>query len=72
MVMFFPINHEIDCISRDGRTLGRIKFDGSESGHVFQPDNDAIVLSNEEKTRIAAKLAGLDFGKEAIPMPDDD
>jgi len=72
MVMFFPIQHEIDCISSNGRNLGRIKFDSSEDGHIFQPENDSIVLSNDEEARIAGKIAILKSGKDEIPMPDDD
>ena len=72
MVMFFPIQHEIDCISTNGQTLGRIKFDSSEDGHRFQPDNESVVLTKDEAVRIAAKLALLKSGKDAIPMPDDD
>lgn len=72
MVMFFPIQHEIDCISSNGSTLGRIKFNSSEDGHIFQPDNGSVVLSSDEEVQIAAKLAILKAGKDAIPMPDDD
>ncbi len=72
MVMFFPIQYEIDCINTNGRILGRIKYDSSGDGYIFQRDNDSIVLSNDEETRIAAKLASLKSGKDAIPLPDDD
>lgn len=72
MVMFFPINHEIDCISMSGKTLGRIKYDYSEDGHIFQPENNTITLSNDEQVRIASKLASLKSGEDSIPMPDDD
>ena len=72
MVMFFPIQHEIDCISINGKTLGRIQFDNSKDGHIFQPDNDSVILSKDEEMRIAAKLASLKSGEDSIPMPEDD
>ena len=72
MVMFFPIQHEINCISINGKTLGRIKFDNSKDGYIFELNNDSVVLSNEEEICIAVKLVNLKSGKEAVPMPEDD
>ncbi len=72
MVMFFPIQYEIDCINSNGKILGRIKYDSSGEGYIFQRDNDSVVLSNDEETQILAKLASLKSGKDVIPLPDDD
>ncbi|NRA23994.1 MAG: hypothetical protein HRU08_05860 [Oleispira sp.] len=72
MVLFCPIQQELDFISDSGVILGRIKFDGSKDEHIFHLDNELIVLSNLEKSSIAERLSGLDSGKYSIPMQDDD
>jgi hypothetical protein len=72
MVLFCPIQQELDCISGSGVILGRIKFDCSKDEHIFHLDNELIVLSSLEKSSIAERLSGLDSGKYSIPMQDDD
>lgn len=72
MVLFWPIQQELDCISDTGRILGKIKFDVYEDKHIFCPDNESLVLSDLEGSMIALRLAGLDSGKFSIPMQDDD
>jgi len=72
MVLFWPIQQELDCINDRGDILGKIKFDGATDKHVFYSINDSISLSSEEETSIAARLAGLDAGIFTIPMQDDD
>ena len=72
MVLFWPIQQELDCINDSGRILGKIKFDGVKNEHIFHPANESITLSSIEKSSIADRLAGLDSGKYLIPMQDDD
>ena len=72
MVLFFPIQQELDCISAYGHILGKIKCDISTSKHVFIPDNESVTLSDEEQIRITVKIVGLDSGKFSISMQDDD
>lgn len=72
MVLFWPIQQELDCISSSGRILGKIKFDGHKNKHIFSADNDSIVLSSSEETCITQRLSGLDSGQYSIPMQDDD
>ncbi len=72
MVLFWPIQQELDCINDSGSVLGKIKFDGAQDKHIFCPAEKALPLSSEEKSNIAARLAGLDAGTYSIPMQDDD
>lgn len=72
MVLFCPIQQELDCVSSSGCIIGRIKFNGAKDEHQFFLENDSIVLSDLEKSIIAERLTGLDTGKYAIPMQDDD
>lgn len=72
MVMFLPVQQELDCINGEGCILGKIKFDGLSDGFVFCPDNDAIELSSDEQASITQKLSDLQSGGSAIPMQDDD
>lgn len=72
MVLFWPIQQELDCVNENGKILGKIKFDGAQDKHIFCPGNDGQTLSSEEKSNIAERLAGLDAGKYSIPMQDDD
>ena len=72
MVLFWPIQQELDCISSSGRILGKIKFDGSKDEHIFCPADESITISSPEKSSIAARLARLHSGKYSIPMQDDD
>ncbi len=72
MVLFFPIQYELDCINDSGDIVGRIKFDVSKNEFIFSPDNELIVLSELEKSSIAKRISDLDSGKYSIPMQDDD
>jgi mevalonate pyrophosphate decarboxylase len=72
MVLFWPIQQELDCISASGCILGKIKFDGLKDIHIFCPTNESISLSSIEKSCIAERLSGLDSGIYSIPMQDDD
>ena len=72
MVLFWPIQQELDCINVSGCILGKIKFDNSKEEYIFYPANESIILSNIERSSIAERLSGLDSGKYLIPMQDDD
>ncbi|GGK54515.1 hypothetical protein [Amphritea balenae] len=72
MVLFFPINQELDCISSSGRILGKIKFDVFKEEYLFYPDDDSVVLSDIEVACVAERIAGLYAGKYSFPMQDDD
>jgi hypothetical protein len=72
MVLFWPVQQELDCINDSGCILGKIKFDLSIEEYIFYPANESIILSNIEKLNIAERLAGLASGKYLIPMQDDD
>lgn len=71
-MLFFPIQQELDCVNDSGSIIGRIKFDGAKDKHTFHLDNNAGALSNSEQASINERLIGLDSGKYAIPMQDDD
>lgn len=72
MVLFFPIQQELDCISDSGRILGKIKFDVSTEEYIFCPDDESVVLSDVEEASIVARIAGLYAGTHILPMQDDD
>ena len=72
MVLFFPAQQELDCISGSGRILGKIKFDGSKDEYSFFSDNDSIILTSIEEASIVERLTGLASGKYSIDMQDDD
>jgi hypothetical protein len=72
MVLFFPIQQELDCISDSGGILGKIKFDGAKQTYKFLPDNESITLTGLEEANVIERLAGLASGKYSIPMQDDD
>ncbi len=72
MVLFFPFQQELDCISSSGQILGKIKLDGLKSEYTFCPDNESVVLSGVEEASIIDRLAGLASGKYALAMQDDD
>jgi len=71
MVLFFPMQQELDCISDSGDILGKIRFDGAQQKHVFDAEATASI-SAQQQTRINQKLAILDGGEHTIPMQDDD
>lgn len=72
MVLFWPVQQELDCINVDGCILGKIKFDSSKEAYVFYPVNESIILSSIEESSIAEKVSGLNSGIYSIPMQDDD
>lgn len=72
MVLFFPVQQELDCISGSGAILGKIQFDATKDRFVFNLDNESVVLSPEEQAKIDEKLAALASGEFAISMQDDD
>lgn len=72
MVLFLPIQQELDCISSSGQILGKIKFDVFKSEYLFEPDNASVVLSGIEEASIVDRLVGLASGRYSIPMQDDD
>lgn len=72
MVLFWPIQQELDCISTSGDILGKIKFDGANDEHIFCAADASTTLSNQQKARITDRLSGLNSGKYSIPMQDDD
>jgi len=72
MVMFWPIQQELNCISDSGQILGKIKFDVFKDEYIFYPDNESIVLSDLESSNIDDRLSGLKSGQYSIPMQDDD
>ncbi|NVK38045.1 MAG: hypothetical protein HWE18_08980 [Gammaproteobacteria bacterium] len=72
MVMFWPVQQELNCINGDGSILGKIQFDAKHNTYVFSADNEQVVLSASEDASIKQKLAKLVSGHEIIPMQDDD
>lgn len=72
MVLFWPIQQELDCVNSDGRILGKIRFDGTNDEYVFDLADESIILSAAEKRCIAERIAGLISGSHVIPMQDDD
>jgi len=72
MVLFWPIQQELDCINTAGDILGKIKFNGLTNKHSFHLECDAIKLTDIEAASIKQRLADLDSGKLHIPMQDDD
>ncbi|MGB0664044.1 MAG: hypothetical protein ACPGMR_09685 [Pontibacterium sp.] len=72
MVLFFPIQQELDCISDSGRILGKIKYDGAKDEYAFFSDDEATPLTDLEEASIVERLAGLASGKYTISMQDDD
>lgn len=71
-MLYCPIQQELDCVSDSGSIVGRIKFNGAKDKHVFHIENETVVLSSAEQASITERLKGLDSGKYAIPMQDDD
>ena len=72
MVLFWPMQQELDCVNANGNILGKIKFDAVDNKYAFVALDDSIVLSPEEQLKITERLAGLSSGKYTIPMQDDD
>lgn len=72
MVLFWPIQQELDCISHKGDILGKIAFIAESEVYSFLPADQAIVLSAEEQSSIQQKVDALNTGNYLIPMQDDD
>ncbi|BCE01295.1 hypothetical protein [Marinicellulosiphila megalodicopiae] len=72
MVLFWPIQNDLDCINDQGSILGRIKFNAAKDQHIFYPASETIILSSDDKSGIAQKLMSLDSGESSIPLQDDD
>lgn len=72
MVLFLPIQQELDCINSDGQILGKIRFDDSKGSHIFYKLDESVVVEKSEMSMISERLSGLDLGKYSIPMQDDD
>ena len=71
MVLFFPNQQALDCISDSGQVLGQIIFQGSQDEYSFAAAQ-SVQLTEAEQSSIAAKLAQLMTGQSSIPMQDDD
>jgi len=71
-VLFLPIQQELDCITDDGRILGKIRFDAAERRHTFYTPDGDVSLTESEQALIRERLSGLDSGTYSIPMQDDD
>ena len=72
MVLFFPIQQELDCISDSGLILGKITFDTAKGAYFFQVDNESVVLSDSEQSTIDEKVSTLNSGSSLVDMQDDD
>ncbi|RVU32740.1 hypothetical protein [Neptunomonas marina] len=72
MVLFFPIQQELDCINQSGEILGKIVFDAVKDEHLFKIEDGLSTLSPEDEALIAVRIAGLNAGAFMIPMQDDD
>ncbi|HBS41462.1 MAG TPA: hypothetical protein DEA26_02190 [Oceanospirillales bacterium] len=72
MILFLPMQQELDCINTEGRIVGKIRFDANLNQHVFYQPDQAVELSDSEQAAISARLSGLDAGTFHIPMQDDD
>jgi hypothetical protein len=72
MVMFWPIQQALNCITDDGRILGKIEFDVKIEQYIFCPEEETVVLSSLEQSQIDQRLADLHSGNYLMPMQDDD
>jgi hypothetical protein len=72
MVMFWPIQQALNCITDDGRILGKIEFNVKTEQYLFFPEEDSVVLSSLEASQIDQRLADLYSGDYLMPMQDDD
>ncbi len=72
MVLFWPIQQELNCINDSGSILGKIKFDESNSQYIFCLDNESVTLSSSEDSSISQKVSALNSGEYSIPAQDDD
>ena len=72
MVLFWPIQQELDCINSTGDILGKINYDPTNQQFRFVPDHPAVKLSSTEQQMIADKLFALHTGQSSIALQDDD
>mgnify|MGYP007012666621 CR=1 FL=1 len=72
MVLFWPIQQELNCINDSGSILGKIKFDESNGQYIFCLDNESAALSSSEESSISQKVFALNSGEYSIPAQDDD
>ncbi|MBJ7551657.1 hypothetical protein [Marinomonas ostreistagni] len=71
MVLFFPNQQTLDCISDSGQVLGQIIFQAGRDEYSFAVAQ-SVQLTEAEQSGIAAKIAQLIIGQSSIPMQDDD
>lgn len=71
-MLFLPIQQELDCITDDGRILGKIRCDEVQCHRIFYSPEGEPELSVSERAMINERLSGLDSGLYSIPMQDDD
>tara|TARA_B100001063_G_C16397909_1_gene373394 strand:- start:306 stop:524 length:219 start_codon:yes stop_codon:yes gene_type:complete len=72
MVIFLPIQQELNCINDSGSILGKIRYAAATEEFMFYPANASISLSNSEKSSINQKISDIHSGNYSIPMQDDD
>lgn len=72
IMLFFPSQDELDCITSDGQILGKIRFDTSLEKHIFTLGEASLELTSEQQEKINQRLAGLDVGQFTMPTQDDD
>lgn len=72
MLLFLPMQQELDCINSDGQILGKIRLEQSKNHHIFCKLDESVELTESETSLISERLSGLDSGKYSIPMQDDD
>jgi len=51
VVMFWPIQQALNCITNDGRILGKIEFNVKAEQYVFCPEEDSVVLSSLDRAK---------------------
>lgn len=71
-MLFLPNTHELDCINDGGQILGQIRFDIPKDEYVFVVAGESTVLSAQEESEIAMRIAGLAAGVYSMPMLDED
>ena len=72
MVIFLPIQQELNCINDRGVILGKISYAAATEEFIFYPADASINLTNSEKSNIDQKLSEIHSGTYSIPMQDDD
>jgi hypothetical protein len=49
MVIFWPIQQELDCINNQGLVLGKIGFNGGMDQHIFSPADGSSAYQLKKK-----------------------